>query len=95
MGIVKRLGSNIIHFGDLTTQTALKHKSKNQAFDNGGAVSEAPTFTVSMIDPNWIYTDVPNSTLQTLDVVLMWGDTSENVVGASAYPVQVTLVAGQ
>ena len=93
-----KLGSRMLHFGDPLTQTAQGHKaprSSRQFGLTGESMTEAPTFTVSMIDPNWIYTDVPNSTVQSIDVVIMWGDTSENVSGSSAYPVQVTLVAGQ
>jgi len=54
-----------------------------------------PAFTVSMITPQWIFTDVPNSTVQTLDVQLMWGDTSENIYADTAVPTQLSLIASQ
>ena len=88
-----RLGSRMIHFGDLQYQTALAHKPPRS--DKQFGTLEAPTFTVSMIDPNWLYTDVPNSTLQTIDIKLLWGDTSENVPDRAANPVQITLIASQ
>ena len=86
-----RLGSRMIHFGDLEFQEALAHKQPKSEKQFG--TMESPTFTVSMIDPNWIYTNVPNSTLQTIDVQLMWGDTSENVTDIGPYPVQFTVIA--
>ena len=90
-----KFGSRFIHFGDADGVAFAQKQSRAEKQFGLKQMVQAPTFTVSMIDPNWIYTDVPNSTLQSLDVVVMWGDTSENVVGSSAYPVQVTLVAGQ
>jgi hypothetical protein len=91
-----RFGSRIIHFGDLISQKAMAQKKPREQFGIAGrAVVEAPTFTVSMIDPTWIYTDVPNSTLQSLDCLLMWGDTSENITDVCANPVQISLIASQ
>jgi hypothetical protein len=91
-----RYGSRMMHYGDLVSMTALAEKAprKKKQFDIGTYAS-APTFTVSMIDPNWIYTDVPNSTVQSISILLMWGDTNKNVEETSAYPVQFTMIASQ
>jgi len=91
-----KFGSRMIHYGDIATQTCLAHKNPREDKQFGmQQVVEAPTFTVSMIDPNWIYTDVPNSTLQSLNCLLMWGDTSENVEDTCANPVQFSMIASQ
>jgi hypothetical protein len=89
-----RWGSRMIHFGDLVYMTAPATK-RPRGDKQFGQFKEAPTFTVSMIDPNWIYTDVPNSTLQTLDLKLLWGDTAEPIYDVSPYPVQITMIASQ
>ena len=89
-----RWGSRMIHFGDLTYMTAQATK-RPRGKKQFGQFNEAPTFTISMIDPNWIFTDVPNSTLQTLDMKLLWGDTAEPIEDVSPYPVQITLIASQ
>ena len=91
-----RFGSRLTHFGDLASQMALKEKSPRSTRQFGlNQVVEAPTFTVSMIDPNWLYTDVPNSTVQSLSILLMWGDTNKNVTDVAGYPVQFTMIASQ
>ena len=93
-----RTGSRMIFFGDLQNMEAQARKAPRSAKQfglSGESMTQAPTFTVSMIDPNWLYTDVPNSTVQTLDVQVMWGDTAENVSDDSPYPVQFTLIASQ
>ena len=91
-----KFGSRMIHYGDLERQVALAEKPPRgkEQFDVG-SYARSPTFTVSMIDPNWIYTDVPNSTVQSLSILLMWGDTNSNVEEVSAYPVQFTMIASQ
>jgi len=90
-----RFGSRMIHFGDLTYMEALLTKRPMTEDQFGRTYGEAPTFTISMIDPNWIFTDVPNSTLQTLELKLLWGDTAEPIQDVGPYPVQVTLIASQ
>ena len=46
-----------------------------------------------MIQPNFIYTSTENATMQTFDVRLMWGDTSETVESISPNPVQFSIIA--
>jgi len=48
---------------------------------------------VSMIEPNWIWCTVEDSTVQTLDVQLAWGDTSESVANEAGNPVQFSIIA--
>jgi hypothetical protein len=91
-----RFGSRIVHFGDKAANIALAQKRPRSAKQFGlSQIMESPCFTISMIDPNWIYTDVPNSTVQSLNILLMWGDTNKNVQETSAYPVQFTMIASQ
>ena len=91
-----RFGSRMIHFGDLHHQKAMAEKRPRDDKQFGlEQMQESPTFTVSMIDPNWIFTDVPNSTIQSLDIQLLWGDTNTNVTDVVAQPVQFTLIASQ
>jgi hypothetical protein len=42
-----------------------------------------------------VFTDVPNSTVQSLSIQMMWGDTNKNVEEVSGYPVQFTMIASQ
>ena len=58
-----------------------------------GAYRQSSVFITFMIEPNWIYTSTENATLQTFDVKLMWGDTSEPVDSVTAQPVQFTVIA--
>ena len=58
-----------------------------------GPHRQPSVFTVSLIRPNFIYTSVENATMQTFDVRLMYGDTSETVQGTSGNPVQFSLIA--
>jgi hypothetical protein len=90
-----KFGSRMIHYGDTVRQTAVSWAPPRKKFGDGHVASSSPTFTVSMITPMWIYTDVPNSTVQTLDVQLMWGDTAKNVDDATAEPCQLSLIASQ
>ena len=90
-----RFGSRMIHYGDLETMTALAEIGPRVFAGGVDSLQESPTFTVSMIDPNWIYTDVPNSTVQSISMQLMWGDTNKNVEEVSGYPVQFTMIASQ
>ena len=84
----------MIHYGSLENMSALSEASPRKKFGNGN-FSSSPSFTVSMITPSWIYTDVPNSTVQTLDVQLMWGDTARNIVDIVAQPCQFSIIASQ
>ena len=58
-----------------------------------GLHRQSPVFTVSLVEPNYIFTSVENATMQTFDVRLMWGDTSEEVRGLAGNPVQFSLIA--
>ena len=89
-----KFGSQMIHYGDLEFVEAPAMSLPRKRFGNG-VVSAAPTFTVSMITPMYIYTDVPNATVQTLDVQLMWGDTAQNVDDTASEPCQFSLIASQ
>ena len=52
-----------------------------------------PFFTISLIEPNWIYTTVENSTVQTFDVHMLFSDTCERVDVTSGHPVQFSIIA--
>ena len=52
-----------------------------------------PCFTTSMIEPNYIYTQTTDSTIQTFDIELLWGDTSEPVQEFNGHPVQLSIIA--
>ena len=58
-----------------------------------GADRVSPVFTTSMIEPNYIYTQTTDSTIQTFDVQLLWGDTSEPVHNYTGQPVQFSIIA--
>ena len=58
-----------------------------------GHRKQSSVFTVSMIEPNWIHCTVEDSTVQTLDVQLAWGDTSEPVNTDAGNPVQFSIIA--
>ena len=64
----------------------------NEGF-GAGPFKRSAVFTVSLIEPNFIFTTMENATLQTFDVQLMWGDTSEKVRGISGNPVQFSIIA--
>ena len=50
-------------------------------------------FTVSMIEPSWIYTTVTDATVQTLNFQVSWGDTQECIDETSGQPSQFTIIA--
>jgi len=52
-----------------------------------------PVFTTSMIEPNYIYTQTSDSTIQTFDIEMLWGDTSEPVYASNGHPVQLSIIA--
>ena len=58
-----------------------------------GPNRHSSVFTVSMIEPNFVYTSTENVTIQTFHLRLLWGDTSEVVEGEAPNPVQFSLVA--
>ena len=58
-----------------------------------GLFRQAQVFTSSMITPNWIYTSTADSTIQTFDIQLLWGDTSEQVDASVGNPVQFSIIA--
>ena len=58
-----------------------------------GYTRDSPTFTTSLVQPQFLYTSTENATIQTFDVRLLFGDTSEGVVNTSGHPVQFSLIA--
>ena len=64
----------------------------NGGFGNG-LTRMSSVFTMSMIEPNYIYTQTENITMQTIDLQLLFGDTSELVKGRSPQPCQISLIA--
>ena len=58
-----------------------------------GLYRQAQVFTASMITPNWIYTSTSDSTIQTFDIQILWGDTSEEVDASVGNPVQFSIIA--
>ena len=53
----------------------------------------SPVFTIAMIEPNWIFTTVENSTVQTFDAHLLYGDTCEPVDTVDGHPVTFSIIA--
>ena len=94
--------STHIIFGDMSDRPKAKGLKEHRMGNwRGGTNSEAfgvgkyktsPVFTVSMIEPNWIHTTVSDATVQTLDIQLAWGDTSESVVTQTGNPVQFSII---
>ena len=58
-----------------------------------GLMRQSAVFTTTLIEPNWVYTSVENATMQTFDVQLLYGDTSEKLETSAGQPVQFTLIA--
>ena len=58
-----------------------------------GSLRASPVFTIAMIEPNWIFTTVENSTVQTFDVHLLFGDTSEPVETVDGHPTTFSIIA--
>jgi len=58
-----------------------------------GVFRRSGVFTASMIEPNWVFTDTEDSTIQTFDIQLLWGDTSQAVSAVAANPVQFSIIA--
>ncbi len=57
-----------------------------------GPFRHSPMFTTSMIEPNWLFTEIENATMQTFDCQLLWGDTNEEVDAITAQPFQISLI---
>ena len=98
--------SRLVRIGRLTEQkvpVAPKRRYGRHARDEVGGTynsgfgigqyRQSSVFTVSLIEPNYVFTSVENATMQTFDVRLMWGDTSEQVDGIAGNPVQFSLIA--
>jgi hypothetical protein len=82
-GAMKRLRSNY---------TPGANVPRSSAF-GVGRFRQSSCFTTTLIEPNWLYTSVENATMQTVDVQLMFGDTSETVETQTGQPVQFTIIA--
>ena len=67
-------------------------KSPQQAL-GVGLMRQSSVFTTTLIEPNWVYTSTENATMQTFDVQLLYGDTSEKVENVAGHPVQFTIIA--
>jgi hypothetical protein len=58
-----------------------------------GPFRRSPVFTVSMIEPNWIFTTMENATVQTFDIQLLFGDTSDPIDASAGNPVTFSIIA--
>ncbi len=93
--------SGLIKFGRIDGKPLMRRFPRgdmNHALAQGsgfgtGPYSKSPVFTVSLIEPNFIFTSTENSTMQTFDIRLMWGDTSEPVEGIAGNPVHFSIIA--
>ena len=75
-----------------------RHNTRTQSGEYGagfgiGRFRQSAVFTVSLVEPNFVYTSVENATMQTFDIQLMWGDTSEPVDCRAGNPVQFSMIA--
>ena len=98
-GVPKTL-SGMVHIGfkGKNPMQRFHRHDKVQAGNQGSGFGTGPyrrsaVFTVSLIEPNFIFTSTENATMQTFDVRLMWGDTSEEVRGIAGNPVQFSIIA--
>ena len=57
-----------------------------------GRFRDSSVFTVSLIEPSWLYTSMENATVQTLDVRLLWGDTSEPLDAVAGQACQFSII---
>ena len=99
--------SSLIHYGRLTPEGhGIEGARRNPRATEGfqgltdreagfktGLYRQDPVFTASLVEPNWIFTSTENATMQTFDVRLMWGDTSQTVNSISPNPMQFSIVA--
>ena len=82
-GARKRLRSNFNPGANVPRKTAF----------GVGRLRQSSCFTTTLIEPNWLFTSTENVTMQTVDVQLMFGDTSETVQTIVGQPVQFTIIA--
>ena len=91
--------SRMIQFGGTDV---FKPKAPHCKFPRGGGIEfcfgngdrrDSPVFTTAFTDPQFIYTSTENATIQTFDVKLMFGDTSDPVHAVCGHPVQFSLIA--
>ncbi len=68
------------------------HFPKDTKHFNYGPYRQSSTFTTSMIEPSWLFTEIENATMQTFDCQLLWGDTSEEVQATPGQPFQISLI---
>ena len=69
------------------------YNGKFQRGFKAGPAREPSVFTMSMVMPNYIYTQTENLTMQTIDLQLLFSDTSEVVEADAPQPVQISLIA--
>ena len=53
---------------------------------------KSPVFTVSLIQPNWLYTQMDNATVQSMNIKLLWGDTGTPVNARCGNPTQASFI---
>ena len=87
--------SRHIMFADIAPSMKFPLRGRNGVGGRGYGIGRgrlSQVFTVSLIEPNWIFCKVENSTVQSLDVQLLWGDTSEEVQGSIGNPTQFSII---
>ena len=87
--------------------TSMVHEAPTRAFPRGdgrnhaqwgqpglglGMFRQSSVFTVSLIEPNWLFTSMENATVQTLDVQMLFGDTSEPMDSVAGQPAQFSII---
>ena len=91
--------SRMIQFGGTNV---LKPEAPHRKFPRGGGnvkafgqgdVRASPVFTTAFTDPQFIYTSTENATIQTFDVKVMFGDTSDLIHSVCGHPIQFSLIA--
>ena len=55
---------------------------------------ESGVFTVSMIQPQYVHTQMDDATIQTIDVRLLWGDTATPCFTSTSLPTQASFIVG-
>ena len=87
--------SQHIRYADVAPSMKFPLRGRNGVGGRGYGIGRgrlSQVFTVSLIEPNWIFCKVENSTVQSLDVQLLWGDTSEEVQGSIGNPTQFSII---
>ena len=89
--------NNIRNIGEPVSRRLLRNAYRGEYTPSTslgfGLVRQPAVFTTTLIEPNWVYTSTENATMQTFDVQLLYGDTSEKVENAAGHPVQFTIIA--